>query len=173
MSFSSVLRIVIHQSRFQIGGRNVKKKLVDFDTSEVLLTNENIKFEQISSKDIAVIGVSCQIGSAKNTNEFWDSMVEGKCLVEEIPQARQKDITDALKQSGITHQEFKKASYLGSIDTFDYKFFLGYRGSVNGSAPKALSGDCLCHHGGCGVRRKGASWQRNRSICRIIERRAQ
>ncbi|MEK5235972.1 SDR family NAD(P)-dependent oxidoreductase [Paenibacillus sp. FSL L8-0470] len=101
----------------------MKKKLVDFDTSEVLLTNENIKFEQISSKDIAVIGVSCQIGSAKNTNEFWDSMVEGKCLVEEIPQARQKDITDALKQSGITHQEFKKASYLGSIDTFDYKFF--------------------------------------------------
>ncbi|WP_438496406.1 SDR family NAD(P)-dependent oxidoreductase [Paenibacillus sp. IHBB 3054] len=101
----------------------MKKRLVDFDASGMLFTDENIKFEQISSKDIAVIGVSCQIGSAKNTNEFWDSMVEGKCLVEEIPQARQKDITDALKQSGIAHQEFKKAAYLGSIDTFDYKFF--------------------------------------------------
>ncbi|WP_150267358.1 SDR family NAD(P)-dependent oxidoreductase [Paenibacillus tepidiphilus] len=101
----------------------MKKRLVDFDASEMLITDEHIKFEQISSKDIAVIGVSCQIGSAKNTNEFWDSMVEGKCLVEDIPPARQKDITDALKQSGIAQQEFKKAAYLGSIDTFDYKFF--------------------------------------------------
>ncbi|MEK4063708.1 MULTISPECIES: SDR family NAD(P)-dependent oxidoreductase [Paenibacillus] len=101
----------------------MKKKLVDFDTSEVLSTNENIKFEQISSKDIAVIGVSCQIGSAKNTNEFWNCMVEGKSLIEEIPQTRKKDITDVLKQSGIAPQEFKKATYLGNIDTFDYKFF--------------------------------------------------
>lgn len=102
----------------------MKKRLVNFDASEVLLTNENIKFEQISSKDIAVIGMSCQIGSAKNTNEFWNCMVEGKTLIEELPQTRKKDITDALKQRGITHQEFKKATYLGNIDTFDYKFFL-------------------------------------------------
>lgn len=67
-----------------------EKRLVDFDTSEVLSTNENIKFEQISSKDIAVIGVSCQIGSAKNTNEFWNCIVEGKSLIEEIPQTRKK-----------------------------------------------------------------------------------
>ncbi|WP_458125218.1 SDR family NAD(P)-dependent oxidoreductase [Paenibacillus sp. Z3-2] len=101
----------------------MKKGLVHFDVSEVLLTNENIQIEQISNKDIAVIGLSCKIGSAKNKNEFWDSMVEGKALIEELPQIRKKDITDVLKQRGLTYQEFKKATYLHNIDTFDYKFF--------------------------------------------------
>ncbi|MEK4460623.1 SDR family NAD(P)-dependent oxidoreductase [Paenibacillus sp. FSL H8-0282] len=103
----------------------MKKRLVDFDTSDVLLTNENIKFEQISSKDIAVIGVSCQIGRARNMNEFWGFLVDGKCLIEDLPRTRKKDITDALKQLGIAPapQKFMKSTYLGNIDTFDYKFF--------------------------------------------------
>lgn len=87
--------------------------------------NENIKIEETSNKDIAIIGVSLKMPEADTTDEFWNNLRNGVDSVRKMPDSRKKDAEDFLRQMGIKPDEDKyiEAAYLNEIDKFDYSFF--------------------------------------------------
>ena len=86
---------------------------------------ENIKIEETSNKDIAIIGVSLKMPGADTTDEFWNNLRNGVDSVRKMPSSRKKDAEDYLSAMGIKPDEDKyvEAAYLDEIDKFDYSFF--------------------------------------------------
>ena len=66
-------------------------------------------------KDIAVVGMSCRIAGARNLEEFWQMLQEGKNMVTEIPQNR----WDWRAYPGVS----KWGSFIDGVDEFDSLFF--------------------------------------------------
>ncbi|MCX7748507.1 MAG: SDR family NAD(P)-dependent oxidoreductase [Clostridia bacterium] len=89
--------------------------------SQYLLNN-------ISKRDIAIVGLSGRIGLAENVNEFWEYVRTGKDFVRSLPEDRKRDTEvyiNALKRSGMSVGEFQyfEAGFMDRIDDFDCSMF--------------------------------------------------
>jgi hypothetical protein len=51
-------------------------------------TNEFKRNGIISEDDIAIVGIACRFPGAKDYEEFWDNLMEGRSGIQEIPDDR-------------------------------------------------------------------------------------
>ena len=77
--------------------------------------------QSLNHGPIAVIGMACQFPQAKNVDEFWQNLVEGKDCISEIP----KDRWDwqAIYGDGPEQTKVKYGGFIEDIDKFDAQFF--------------------------------------------------
>lgn len=75
--------------------------------------------------DIAVIGISCKLPSANDTDELWRCLIEGKNCITTLPQNRKKDVDNYFKFLGedVDKIKYVDGAFIDEIDKFDYKFF--------------------------------------------------
>ncbi|MGG3526864.1 hypothetical protein COM13_18955 [Bacillus pseudomycoides] len=85
----------------------------------------NSKRINVSSKDIAIIGIGLNLPQSKDSTEFWLNLRKGMDFVRSIPPNRKKDIINYYKKIGKDYQniDFEEGAYLENIDYFDYNFF--------------------------------------------------
>lgn len=83
------------------------------------------EIEELSSKDIAIIGMAARLPKAQDIEQFWDNMRNGVDCVTEYPESRRNDAECYLKYKNPQIKEIKyiNGAYLDEIDKFDYKFF--------------------------------------------------
>ncbi|MET1255504.1 SDR family NAD(P)-dependent oxidoreductase [Aliikangiella maris] len=83
--------------------------------------------ERSHENQIAIIGMSTQIGSAENSDAFWQQLISQKTGIRHFPKVRQKDVESLVSAKGIAFndlsEQFLSSSYLSQIDEFDYAFF--------------------------------------------------
>lgn len=86
---------------------------------------ENIKIEEVSNKDIAIIGMAVRLPGADSLDGFWDIIKTGRDCVGEIPEPRKKDCDGYLRHIGAAERfpGYMHAAFLDEIDRFDYGFF--------------------------------------------------
>lgn len=101
--------------------------MIDLNLVEMDNTfNGNIgEIEEVSSKDIAIIGMAARLPKAQDIEEFWDNMRNGVDCVTEFPGSRRIDADNYLKYKNpqIDKIKYINGSYLDEIDKFDHKFF--------------------------------------------------
>lgn len=74
--------------------------------------------------DIAIIGIACQFPGAKNVDEFWDTISQGKSSVTEIPRSRwliEQFYDPDNKKPNKTYSKW--GAFLEGVDQFDSLFF--------------------------------------------------
>ncbi len=91
-------------------------------------TKLEYRLDSISSRDIAVIGMSGRFGSADNIEDFWDGLKSGTEYIRELPEYRKKDsenYINSVSRMGINKEDFNyfKAGFLENIDYFDCSMF--------------------------------------------------
>ena len=110
-----------------LGGILLLNKLLDFNEIKTADGNKNVtlKLEKVSKKDIAIIGMSGKFPDAKNIEEFWTNLINGKDCIREFPSKRMKDVSPLLPNSFMPENppQLCQAGYLDEIDNFDYEFF--------------------------------------------------
>ncbi|MCB2354687.1 condensation domain-containing protein [Clostridium estertheticum] len=82
--------------------------------------------EEISIRDMAIIGINVDMPLAKNTSDFWKLLKAGKDCVAKFPSSRQADVEEYLKYIDYWKEDeisYRECAYLNDIDKFDYKFF--------------------------------------------------
>lgn len=103
----------------------MKKKLLSFN--DIKLDNEPLEnfVEEISNKDIAIIGIAGKFPYADDVNEYWENIKNGIESIRKFPENRRKDADDYLnfKTKTIKKRNYTKCGYLDEIDGFDYEFF--------------------------------------------------
>ena len=74
--------------------------------------------------DLAIIGMSGRFGSAKNVDEFWQCLAEGRSLITGLPQSR-KRLFERLDppKDGSPNDYNQWGSYLEDLESFDPLFF--------------------------------------------------
>lgn len=77
--------------------------------------------ERNESDDIAIIGLSGIYPQAKNLDEFWDNLLQGKDSITVIPQNRWNH--DQLSKLDESHAYSKFGSFIDDYDKFDPAFF--------------------------------------------------
>lgn len=84
---------------------------------------DNIK--EISSRDIAIIGIDVKFPKADNVQQYWSNLVKAKDCIGNLSKKRMDDIIAYLKLKGEYDEYvgFAKGGYLEEIDKFDYEFF--------------------------------------------------
>lgn len=84
----------------------------------------NIKEENIREKDIAIVGISVKLPLIDNLETFRNVLKYKIDTIGELSERRKSDTVNYLKSKGINKEvEFKKGSFLDSIDEFDCSFF--------------------------------------------------
>lgn len=89
-------------------------------------SEQKIKVKEISTKEIAIIGMSGKFPLAENNlDEFWTNIRNGKDCIFEFPESRKRDTDSFVKFVGIDERDisYMEGGYLESIDKFDYNFF--------------------------------------------------
>lgn len=86
---------------------------------------KKMKIEKVSRKDIAIIGIACEIAGTKDLDEFWQALREGCDLIRPFPESRRQDIDQYLQAKGYSDQQIQycEGGYLEEIDKFDPLFF--------------------------------------------------
>ncbi|MCX7923435.1 MAG: SDR family NAD(P)-dependent oxidoreductase [Clostridia bacterium] len=84
-----------------------------------------VKFEKVSKKDVAIIGISGRLPMAENIEDFWENLRNGKDCIRKLPEQRMKDASALLPNSyrPANPSVMGEAAYLDEIDKFDYEFF--------------------------------------------------
>ncbi|MEE1281526.1 MAG: SDR family NAD(P)-dependent oxidoreductase, partial [Acutalibacteraceae bacterium] len=90
---------------------------------EALLSKENTTVENYKDKDIAIIGISGRYPEARNLNQFWDNLQQGKDCISEIPKDRwDNDLYyKNCKKEDIPY--LKEGGFLNGVYEFDPLFF--------------------------------------------------
>ncbi|MCK4258376.1 MAG: SDR family NAD(P)-dependent oxidoreductase [Halanaerobiales bacterium] len=105
----------------------MKERLsLDKFTFKEIEESDLLSIEEISNKDVAIIGVGAILPDSKKLEEFWKILKEGKNCLSEFPENRKKNVADYLCRSlGKNEDEigYIKGAYLNEVDKFDYKFF--------------------------------------------------
>ncbi|MGE5343495.1 MAG: condensation domain-containing protein, partial [Candidatus Omnitrophota bacterium] len=83
------------------------------------LTIENTTDDRLNT-DIAVIGMSGRFPLAKNLEEFWENLKNGKDCIAKVPESR---LSDLRAFSGNESVHFPDLGYLDDISRFDANFF--------------------------------------------------
>ncbi len=77
-----------------------------------------------STRDIAIIGISCRYPGAKNIYEFWENLVQGKCSIAEIPAERWESQRFYSGDESDTGKSYNKwGGFIDDMDKFDAAFF--------------------------------------------------
>ncbi|MCX7923161.1 MAG: SDR family NAD(P)-dependent oxidoreductase [Clostridia bacterium] len=103
------------------------KKLLDL--KGIKLTEfsgeDGIRIENISNKDIAIIGMSGRFAGTADIGGFLDILMNGQDCIRDIPKGRKRDSDNFLHIRGmdIEKLEYSKLGYMDEIDKFDCKFF--------------------------------------------------
>lgn len=86
---------------------------------------QTMAIEEVSTKDIAIIGISAKLPQAGNIEEFWEILKNGVDCIRPIPQGRKEDISNYFACLGTGNEglEWNEAAYLDTIDAFDYRYF--------------------------------------------------
>lgn len=88
---------------------------------------DNINQSEVkgNKQDIAIIGISAQVGMAHTKEEFWDGICHGMDFVRDFPEERIEDakqIYESVLGKPMKESPFQ-AAYLDRIDTFDATFY--------------------------------------------------
>lgn len=106
--------------------------LKNFQKSEISETAASellsiLKQEKISEdNDIAIIGLAAKFPEAKNVDEYWDNIKNGRDCVRDYPEERKKDSNPFVFQFSQFQDggfAYSKGGYLEEMDKFDYEFF--------------------------------------------------
>ena len=102
-------------------------KLSEFKIED-FVKEEYTSFKQNFDKDpIAIIGMSCQVGSADNLEVFWDGLLKNKTFYNSIGSKRKEDLDNYLKAKNCTHlfkdKDIVSGSMMDDISEFDPLFF--------------------------------------------------
>ena len=89
-----------------------------------------------SNEDIAIIGISCRLPKANNTDEYWKNLMNGEDCKAEYPKdminyikpiVNNKGFTDFLGSGYLTEEQadnWKPGGYLEDVDKFDPEFLI-------------------------------------------------
>lgn len=101
----------------------LKDLMRDFMSDEI--KDEVIGVENLTSRDIAIIGISCRIAKANNTDEYWEMLCKGEDSIRPLPEARVSQNESYMDRKGIHLDEraYYKGGFLDQIDKFDYELF--------------------------------------------------
>lgn len=93
--------------------------------NNLLKTKENVVVSEISTKDVAIIGIAAKLPKAECVDGFWNNIKEGVDCITNIPLTREKDIRQYYDKTVYSHKdiEYSLGGYLNRIDEFDYTFF--------------------------------------------------
>ena len=99
------------------------KKL--FDLSENLSEENLVKAQDISAKDIAVIGMGLNMPLAEDIDKFWDNLMKGVDCIHDLPSDRKEKISRMIDNNifGLQGCSTFPAGYIDGVDEFDYTFF--------------------------------------------------
>ncbi|TVZ37734.1 acyl transferase domain-containing protein [Alteromonadaceae bacterium 2753L.S.0a.02] len=84
---------------------------------------------ELGEDAIAIIGISCQLASAGNANEYWYALKNGQSLITEVPENRFRicpdlDPSHFYRAKHDKHSSYSKwGGFLNDIDCFDASFF--------------------------------------------------
>lgn len=83
-----------------------------------------IRVREISTKDIAVIGMAVRMPRAETAGQLWEILAHGVDLVAEFPEARRRDAERLAALAGLGGEvRYRVGAYLAEIDRFDHGFF--------------------------------------------------
>lgn len=107
------------------------KKLFEMKPLGMAKSQEQISavpVQTYSPKDIAIIGIGGQIGSAAGLNEFWKQLRSGTDAISDFPEERKKTLESFFLKRGVPKEqlsdlEFFQGAFLPEIDAFDYELF--------------------------------------------------
>lgn len=89
-----------------------------------IFTDRVFDVQEIRKNDIAVIGMSGKFPGSNDVKEYWDMMLHGNYVLNELPDARKEDLDKYMRNiHGCTEYQLQKASYIDQIDLFDCDFF--------------------------------------------------
>ncbi|MWC30350.1 non-ribosomal peptide synthetase [Paenibacillus sp. MMS18-CY102] len=98
--------------------------LLDWDEPEQG-DSPNETMEELSAKDIAIVGISAKLPLVGSLEEFWSFVSNGADFISAFPESRRRDVE--VYASGRALQDgqpdFFDGAYLDAIDQFDYAFF--------------------------------------------------
>lgn len=83
---------------------------------------ESVDIESVSTKDIAIIGMSGRFPGAEELEAYWSNLVNGVDSISDFPAERQS-FTDYYMKTRGESVAYTKAGFLNHIDRFDYRFF--------------------------------------------------
>lgn len=102
----------------------MKKKLFNlYDDPDV---RKSVIIEEVSTSDIAIIGISLKMPQADTSDEFWHNLRMGTDCIGYLSKRRQKDANrylKSIKRKLDSKIDYAHAAYLEDIDLFDYVFF--------------------------------------------------
>ena len=94
--------------------------MFEFDTNNLDIKTE---ITEISSSDIAVIGIGLELPGVSNKDEFWEELRQGRNFTSDFPNERRKDSDLFKRMIKIELDNYKPGCYFEHIDRFDYAFF--------------------------------------------------
>jgi acyl transferase domain-containing protein/aryl carrier-like protein len=98
--------------------------MLHLDIKKNIFTDQVFDVQEIRNNDVAVIGISGKFPESKDVNEYWDMMIHGKCVLNELPDTRKEDLDKYMRNiHGSMEYQLQKASYIDQIDLFDCDFF--------------------------------------------------
>ncbi|HEX3046697.1 MAG TPA: SDR family NAD(P)-dependent oxidoreductase [Bacillota bacterium] len=88
-------------------------------------TKEELHLQEVSSDEIAIIGISVKLPLADTPDEYWANIVNKVDCVRKFPEKRAEDANRYFRYRSFKEHEEKylEGSYLEEIDKFDYSFF--------------------------------------------------
>lgn len=95
--------------------------LIEFNDTDADQLEE---IEELSSQEIAVIGISAKLPLVDNLDQFWKFVRGGVDFISEFPKSRRQD-TDIYARSRTREGEqpaYFDGAYLEDIDCFDHAF---------------------------------------------------
>ncbi len=115
------------QDRTLIGRIVVKVPEINpknFEVGDEKCSNYIIRDSKNKTPDVAIIGMSGRFASCENTDELWENLAAGKCLIREIPQERwDKDLYYHPDHHRNDTSNSKWGGFLNNVDKFDSLFF--------------------------------------------------
>ncbi|HEX3048769.1 MAG TPA: SDR family NAD(P)-dependent oxidoreductase, partial [Bacillota bacterium] len=99
--------------------------MVDFKSVKL---NDNQKkqvstISEISTQEIAIIGISARFPMADDIDSFWRNIAGGVDCIDTFPKTRRQDADQYLKVLGEENSQYFNGAYLKEIDKFDAAFF--------------------------------------------------
>lgn len=91
-------------------------------------TMPNVKQQQApdshrSMHDIAIIGMAGQFPGSKNLDEYWQQLIDGKLMYNELPRERKEKFGLYGGEYQPEHLQYLRGGFLDEIDMFDPLFF--------------------------------------------------
>lgn len=92
---------------------------------EEAVDEDLVHFEEVSTRDIAIIGMAGIFPEADDVDEFWQNLSMGKDCIRKFPVSRRKDTDRYLVWKGMKEEQigYSEWGFLDEIDKFDPLFF--------------------------------------------------